>query len=71
MNCMAKKTGFEEALKELQEYADKIKQRDITLDEAIDCYEKGAKSYEKCLKILEAAKQKISYYGEDDEYYDE
>ena len=65
---MAKKDGkgFEEALKELQTYSDKIKSNDITLDEAIECYEKGAKSYEKCLKILNEAKQKISYF-EDDE----
>ncbi len=65
---MAKKdvNGFEDALKELQTYAEKIRSNDITLDEAIDCYEKGAKSYEKCLKILEEAKQKISYYGDDE-----
>ena len=65
---MAKKDvkGFEDALKELQTYAEKIRSNDITLDEAIDCYEKGAKSYEKCLKILEEAKQKISYYGDDE-----
>ncbi len=64
---MAKKETFEEALKELQKYAEKIKSRDITLDEAIECYEKGSKSYEKCLKILEDAKQKISYYDADSE----
>ena len=64
---MGKKIAFEEALKELQEYADKIKKNDITLDEAIECYEKGAKSYEKCLKVLESAKQKITYYGMDEE----
>lgn len=59
---MAKKNAFEEALKELQEYAEKIKSNDISLDEAIECYEKGSKSYEKCRKILEDAKQKITYY---------
>ena len=63
---MPKKNGFEEALKELQNYAEKIKDNDITLDEAIECYEKGAKSYEKCIKILNEAKQKINYYGSDE-----
>ncbi len=64
---MAKKNEFESALKELQEYADKIKSNDISLDDAIDCYEKGAKSYEKCIKILENAKQKISFYNIDND----
>lgn len=64
---MAKKSAFEDALKELQEYADMIKNKDITIDEAISYYDKGTKAYEKCIKILEDAKQKISYYGEDEE----
>ena len=63
---MPKKYKFEEALKELQEYAEKIKSNDITLDEAIKCYEEGAKSYEKCLKILEDAKQKITYFDKEE-----
>ena len=64
---MAKKGSFEEALKELQSYADKIKETDITLDDAISYYEKGIKSYEKCVKILDDTKQKISYYSREDE----
>ena len=62
---MAEKKDFEKALKELQDYAEQIKSSDISLDEAIKCYEKGAKSYEKCLKILEEAKQKITYFNID------
>ena len=61
------KPDFEKALKELQGYADEIKSKDITLDKAIECYEKGIKSYEECMKILEDAKQKISYYEDDEE----
>lgn len=60
------KISFEDALKELQDYSDKIKSKDITLDKAIECYEKGLESYEKCLKLLEDAKQKISYYEEEE-----
>ena len=65
---MAKKTGFEEALKELQKYADKIKEKDVTLDEAIKLYEKGGEAYELCMKILEETKQRIEFYNpEEDE----
>ena len=62
---MKKKESFEEALKELKGYADKIKSKDLTLDESLEVYEKGVKSYEKCKEILDNAKQKINLYGEE------
>ena len=64
---MKKKYNFEEALKELKEYTDRIKSKNLTLDEAIECYEKGIKSYEKCSEILDKAKQQVSYYNEEDD----
>lgn len=67
---MAKKNpSFEDALKELKNCAEKIKKRDLTLDESISCYEEGVKQYELCKKILEETKQKIQVFGEEE--YDE
>ena len=67
---MAKKRiGFEDALKELKACAEKIKSKNLTLDESISCYEEGLKHYELCKEILENTKQKIAVFeGED---YDE
>ena len=65
---MAKKESFESVLNELKECSDKIKSSNLSLDEAIKCYEKGTECYDKALKILEETKQKIKYYTpEDDE----
>lgn len=55
---------FEESLKKLEEMSEKIKGDDITLEEAIKCYEEGIKSYEECSKILKNARQKIEIYEE-------
>jgi len=65
----SKKTTFEEALSELKNCAEKIKTKNLTLDESIDCYEEGLKHYELCREILENTKQKIKVFGE--EVYDE
>lgn len=62
---MAKKNEFEGALKELKKYAEMIREKDITLDKSIECYEKGMASYKRCQEILEDAKQKIEYFEED------
>ena len=55
---------FEESSKMLTEMAEKIKDENITLQEAIKCYEEGVKRYEECNKILKEAKQKIEVYEE-------
>ncbi|MBS5335391.1 MAG: exodeoxyribonuclease VII small subunit [Clostridiales bacterium] len=55
---------FEESAKMLTEMAEKIKDENITLQEAIKCYEEGVKRYEECNKILKEAKQKIEVYEE-------
>ena len=49
---------FEEAMNKLEEMAGKIRQEDITLEEAIKCYEEGLRCYEICGDILKNAKQK-------------
>ena len=62
---MAKdKISFEEALAGLEESAALLIKEGCTLDEAIGNFEKGINYYNKCNEILESAKQKISYIGE-------
>ncbi len=53
---------YEEALKGLLEMAEKIKNKDLSLEETIKCYEEGMKRYEECKKIIEEAKQSISRF---------
>jgi exodeoxyribonuclease VII small subunit len=53
------KLTFEEALKELELSADKLKKDGVTLEEAINSYEEGIKYYNQCSEILNDAKQKI------------
>ena len=64
-----KKVTFEEALSELKNCAEKIKSKELTLDESISCYEDGLKHYELCREILENTKQRIKVFTEED--YDE
>jgi exodeoxyribonuclease VII small subunit len=58
---------FEESMKKLEEMSMQIKRNDITLQEAIKCYEEGVECYKECNKILQDAQQKIKIYGEDEE----
>ena len=53
---------FEEAMNKLEEMAGKIRQEDITLEEAIKCYEEGLRCYDICGDILKNAKQKIEVF---------
>ncbi len=55
--------SFEQDLKDLEKCAEKLKNGNITLDEAIRAYEDGMVLYEKCAKTLEDTKQKIEEYG--------
>lgn len=55
--------SFEEALKELEGMAEKIKSADTSLEETIKCYEEGMRCYEKCREILESAEQKIQVFS--------
>ena len=55
------KQTFEQALEELRGYSEKMQRKDLSLEEAIECYEKGMECFEKCRSILESAKQKIEY----------
>ena len=61
---MENKIGsYEEALKGLLEMAEKIKDKNLSLEETIKCYEEGMARYEACKKIIEEAKQTISKFN--------
>lgn len=56
---MEKKANFEESMAKLEEYARKIGDPQISLEEAIHFYEEGLKEYAVCKSVLDEAKQKI------------
>lgn len=58
---------FEESMKRLEEMAEKIKDENTTLEEAIACYEEGLRCYGKCNSILKNAEQKIQFYDQETE----
>lgn len=55
-----KKLTFETALNELNDIVKKMEDEDISLDEALKLFGKGVDLTEKCNKILDDAKQKIT-----------
>lgn len=59
-----KNLTFEEALKQLEFSADKLKKDGITLEETMKSYEEGIKYYKQCSEILNSAKQKIEIISE-------
>ena len=61
------KQSFESALAELRGYSEKMQQRDLTLEETIECYEKGMACYERCRSILENARQKVDFVTDGEE----
>lgn len=58
---------FEESIKRLELLAEKIRDENTTLEDAIACYEEGIACYETCNKILSDAQQKIEIYGHETE----
>lgn len=56
---------FEENLKILEKYSEKIRSEGTSLDDAIECYKEGIKAYDECSKILSEAKQKITVFGKE------
>jgi len=56
---VSKESTFEEAMKVLSDCADRISSPEISLEEAIACYEQGIAAYKTCFEILEKAEQKI------------
>ena len=65
---MEKKVSFEESMARLEEYARKIGDPQISLEEAIHCYEEVLKEYAVCKSVLDEAKQKIETIEEDNDH---
>ena len=57
-------TSFEDALAKLEDCARRLASDDISLEDAIRCYEEGVGYYRSCGAILEEAKQKIEVIGQ-------
>lgn len=55
---------IEEALKRLEEIADKLEDPDLDLDQAVRLYEEGLRLYERCAKKLDAAELRITQLAE-------
>lgn len=56
---------FEENMNALSEIVGQLEKGDIPLEKSVELYENGVKLAEKCRKELEAAKLKITRYGEE------
>ncbi len=58
---MAKNSSetFEKTFKELSDLVEKMEQGDLSLDQSLDCFEKGVKLSKTCQQLLEKAEQKI------------
>lgn len=59
----AEKKTFEKCLADLEKTAEMLKNENISLEEAMKCFEEGYKHYEECSRILSEAKQKIETYS--------
>ncbi len=53
------KKTFEEALSELEKISKKLESEDVTLENAIELFEKGVELSKECSNMLTSAKQKI------------
>jgi exodeoxyribonuclease VII small subunit len=56
--------SIEDALKRLEEIADKLEDPELDLDQAVRLYEEGLRLYERCAKKLDAAELRITQLGE-------
>lgn len=57
-----KEMTFEEAMEALEKCAEKLRDEEVPLEEAIRSFEEGLVYYKKCTEILTSAKQKIETY---------
>jgi len=62
-----KKAKFEELLADLEKTVEQLESGELSLDEALECYEKGINTYKACHKILSEAEKKVRMLVQDDE----
>ena len=60
-----KKRSFENALIELEKILDDVERANLTIDELVDCFEKGTELSNYCLDEIKNAKLKISTFKKD------
>lgn len=63
---MSNKKTFEDNLKELEEVATKLETGNLSLDEAIEEFEKGMKLSKECTKKLDEAEKRINILVENE-----
>ena len=56
---MSKNLSFEEALKELEEIVNSLERGDVSLEDAIEAYERGSMLKNQCEQRLKEAKMKV------------
>ncbi len=61
-----KKLTFEEAYKNLEQAVEKLDSDGVTLDEALENYEKGVRYYKECLSLLDNARQRIEQFKKEE-----
>ncbi len=61
------KVNFEKSMQELEATVAKMESEDVTLDEALELFEKGIKLSKSCQKILEEAEKKVTVLLCDDD----
>ncbi len=52
--------NFEDAMKQLEEIANKLERNDLDLDKSVEAFEEGMKLSKKCSEILENAEKRIT-----------
>lgn len=66
MTTKAGKQNFEEAFNALQAVVEKLESDDISLEEALQAYEKGIRLIQQCAAILEQAQLRIEQLSKDE-----
>ena len=56
---MAKKLSFEERLETLEQIVEELESGNLTLDEALERYERGVAAHKECMQTLAAAEKRI------------
>lgn len=60
MSKQKKTKNFEEALESLEQIVSELESGNLGLDDSLNKFEEGLKSYQQCKELLESAEKKIS-----------
>ena len=64
---MGKKLSFEERLEALEQIVEELESGTLTLDEALERYERGVAAHKECTQTLAAAEKRIEALVKTDE----